>query len=135
MAQAKRPYMKYLIAGGVVTSEGGPCLVAGLEFAMITRMIGSTFLTAITAVLIVIGVVSICIGLSLLYKGVNERNLWLQAHPTELSRLEPEVPLEQRPAQMQQPIANEGRRFCAYCGSPLPAILNMKFCQVCGKPI
>ncbi len=131
----QRPYLKYLIAGGVVCGEGGSLLPAGLEFLFMSNILfGSSFLGAMAITFVVIGSVSLCIGLPLLYKGVKERKLWLQNQLTSFSRYRNQVPLE-RPINQVQQSRDIQRRFCAACGFALPNLQNIKYCPKCGKEI
>ncbi len=134
-----RPYFKYFIGGGIVCAEGGPFLAIGLMFASITRLApGSNMLTTMAIVFSIIGAASLCIGLPLLYKGVQERNLWLRNHGRVTKRdstyLDEEEPLE-RPIRQKSPTRDIQRRFCPVCGNPLPNLPNIKFCPKCGEDL
>ncbi len=134
-----RPYFKYFIGGGVVCVEGGPFLAIGLELAFFSNMVpGSNMLRTMAIVLSLIGAVSLCVGLPLLYKGVNERNLWLRHQrrdsPSGSTFLYTEEPLE-KPMMRTTLSGNSQRRFCAACGTALPNLSNIKFCPKCGEVV
>ncbi|HME55344.1 MAG TPA: hypothetical protein VKM55_24260 [Candidatus Lokiarchaeia archaeon] len=90
-----RPYLKFLIAGGVVTGEGGSVLASGLMYIMLSRLMTSmmsfsSLLSGSDAMLmmmgipfLVAGIVSLIIGLVLLGKGIARRKEWLAMHPQD----------------------------------------------------
>ncbi len=131
---SQRPYLKFLIAGGVVCAEGGSLLPAGLEFFFLMGGLESNILRALAITFTIIGSVSLCIGLSLLYKGVKQRNVWLAMYRGHSTTSDREEPLE-RPIKRAPLPENAGKRFCAICGNPLPNLPNIKFCPKCGEDI
>ncbi|OLS15049.1 MAG: hypothetical protein RBG13Loki_1367 [Promethearchaeota archaeon CR_4] len=105
--------MKYFIAGGVVCAEGGPFLFLGLIFvAMSSRLSGFGIFFGMSIAFIIIGAVSVCVGLNLLSRAIRERNLYLQG---ESSQIPPRFNTEKRP--------------CRSCGKLVP---NLNFCLECG---
>ncbi len=131
-----RPYLKFLIAGGVVCAEGGSLLPAGLEFFFLIGGLQSNVLRSFAIAFTVIGSVSLCIGLSLLYKGVKERNLWLQIHQGNIRRastdLDEEESLERPMIQEKEP-GTKPRRYCSKCGTPMPDMPHIQYCPKCGE--
>jgi len=154
---AKRPYLGYLIAGAVVCSEGGSLLLAGLEVGYLSTMINSSlssissisgyssgvnpsppdFLIVMANALIIIGAISLCIGVGLLYNGVTKRKEWL-LHNSPL-KYEPGIGMEQSSFQHPAPTfqqttqsPNAETKFCASCGARLPNAPNVIFCPQCG---
>ena len=77
-----RPYLKFIIIGGIFTGEGGGSLMAGLMFNMEAAMFQSTLgsavgiLTMMVMPFIIIGLVSLPIGLSFLITGAVKRKAW-----------------------------------------------------------
>ncbi len=133
---ASRPYLKFLIAGGIVTAEGGSCLLYGLEF-MISNYATDYFSNILNAMAIgftAAGIASLIIGLTLLYKGVTGRNAWLRQYPPELSIPYREIRLD-GPERWSAPPETATRHFCPCCGIPLPAAPNIKFCPKCGESL
>lgn len=133
-----RPYFKYFIGGGIICAEGGPFLALGLMFAFISyRLIGSNMLRSMGIVFSVIGAISLCIGLPLLYKAVNERKLWLQVHDRHSARESTYLDTDES---MERPMIQKSpsgiiKRFCPVCGKPLPNLPNIKFCPKCGEDL
>lgn len=92
-----RPYLKFLIAGGVVTGEGGGALSSGLMFIWLTKFMNSmsstytytsssfTMFTWIGIPFAVAGIISLIIGLSLLGTGVSRRKQWLAIHQQDMA--------------------------------------------------
>jgi len=90
-----RPYLKFLIAGGVLSGEGGSALVSGLELIWTSPLLNSlSSLMSSTppagAILVwegiaylVGGIVSIIIGLPLLFIGISRRKQYLASHAQE----------------------------------------------------
>jgi hypothetical protein len=76
-----KPWLPYVIAGGVVAGEGGGLLASGLEFNMLANMVqGFSFMESSAGIYrmlvlpcLIIGIVSLPIGLILLGVGLSKK--------------------------------------------------------------
>lgn len=78
-----RPYFKLIIPGAVLTGEGASLTITSLLYIYIFNRIGNLgvsglsvpgMITQIYVLLIIIGVISICIGVPLLIAGLVQRS-------------------------------------------------------------
>lgn len=134
----RRPYLKFLIAGGVVCAEGGSLLPSGLEFLFLMGNLPSNILRGLGITFTVIGAVSLCIGLSLLYKGVQERNQWLYTHGRSSrfnsTYLDEDESQERSMIREKLPVTKK-RSFCVSCGTAIPDLPNVRYCPKCGEDL
>ncbi len=128
-----RPYLKYFIAGGNVCGMGGFLLLLGVLLSLIMRFVGSNVTITMAVVFIIISIIALIIGITLLFKGVNERNIWLQVHRYNQTESESDMPRDQPVRRVESPV-NTGR-YCPVCGQPLPDLPHISFCPKCGEPL
>lgn len=78
-----RPYLPFMIAGGIVLGEGGAFFPLGLMFRFLSTMVplGSTPFAAFALPMIIIGGASLVVGLTLLIVGISKRSKWLLENP------------------------------------------------------
>jgi len=77
--------LKFLILGGIFTGEGAAALMAGLLFKFDAALIGSMPYSESSAALfnmfawpfIIVGIISLPIGLSFLIAGASKRKAWM----------------------------------------------------------
>jgi len=67
------PHLKYIIPGAILSSEGGGLAYFGFEFKYVLNF---SFLGEVGLVLMIIGIISLCIGLPLLFHGLQMRQFY-----------------------------------------------------------
>jgi hypothetical protein len=162
-----RPYLKFLIAGGVLSGEGGSVLVSGLELLWTTPLMNSlssmvSYMPPMGSMIawegigyIIAGIVSLIIGLPLLFTGVSRRKQWLASHAQESAqgiarpggwqnepaKEQPYLPDARAPSfepittREQVPRGSAAKKYCTFCGDALPASTDMLYCPSCGHRI
>ncbi len=70
------PHFKYIIPGAVLTAEGGGVLALGIGFYVLTKLVHSapSIIVMMYSLCIIIGIISVGMGLPLLITGVVKRN-------------------------------------------------------------
>ncbi len=84
-----RPYLKFIIIGGIFTGEGGGMLMSGFLFFYEAAIFasnpilasGAGLFTMLAVPFIIIGLISLPIGLSFLISGAAKRSKWLAENP------------------------------------------------------
>ena len=150
-----RPYLKFLIAGGVLSGEGGSMLASGLELIWSSRFIDSlssispyvpqmgSILTLEAIGYTIAGIVSLIIGLPLLSIGISRRKQYLATHAQEPAREigrpggRQNEPIKEQPYSPQSYSSRNGatRKYCTICGSALPNLVDLQYCPSCGHRI
>ena len=136
--RSMRPWLPYIVAGGIVAGEGGSMLSSGAEFYYLANLVQNISYMGSSAVMyrmmalpfLIIGAISLPIGLILLGVGLNKKQKLkaLQQSPQELP-----FTIKNAGGRSTERINKSDFRFCMQCGNKL--LDGASFCGFCGTPV